>query len=831
MAFTPAQQSAMNALNSELLVSAAAGSGKTAVLVERIYTLIQQRGYQIDRMLVVTFTNAAAAEMRERLEARFLEKDGHNDVLRRQAELVENAQISTLHAFCQKLVREFFEIAAIDPLSTLCDEMMKKQLLTRALEETLALLYEQALNDENLGALTRKFTQREIEDMLLSLYSFLLSLPHPFAWLHTHTERQYSEEDLSHGPMAETLLADCRILIAGARAAWARATALVQTPHCKEGYSSMLREDGLVLDRLHEASYNLLALLKTSVESTFGKMPGYRLKEPAEIHLRDQLKMVREQYKKRVDEMQALLPRDASQGIRDLEAMQPALRGLAQAAKWLHNRYGELKSDRNVIDFSDLEHMALSILGQPRIQAKVSRRFDAIFVDEYQDISEIQEAILNAVKPFQGTAPSSLETEGAPAGSGRTRPVNEGPADLPLAFSCFYVGDVKQSIYRFRQADPSLFIAKQRQFSADAKAEQRKISLSHNFRSRESVLHTVNRVFSHVMQESVTEIDYDADAMLYPGLPSAGDVPPQLHLMMRQGKKAADQFREEAKKIAAEINRLVGQPLLDRAGNESGVLRYRDMVILLPIVRGVVVGVEQALTSAGIPVYCEDQKSGMESPEIRQALVHLRLLDNMMDDLSFLAALRGPQYTFSEEELAQVRLHKTELNASYLEAFMAAADAKPKSALSSRCQKVLLDFKQERFLQQSMPLDEYLWDFLRRSGMYDFYGAQPGGKLRQANLRMLCTQASEHVTRHGGDLHFFLQTIGDQETLKEGSSPVLLSPWEDVVRIMTIHKSKGLEFPVVFVMGLGREFSRRGGAGILSAHSKLGVAIRYVNEE
>ena len=828
MAFTPAQQSAIDAANSELLVSAAAGSGKTAVLVERIYALVQQRGYQIDRMLVVTFTNAAAAEMRERLETRFQEESGYSDVLRRQADRVESAQISTLHAFCQKLVREFFEIAAIDPMATLCDDMMKSQLLTRALEETLSLLYERALEDENLSALTRKFTQREIEGMLLSLHGFLMSLPHPFAWLKAHTERHYSEEDLSRGAMAETLLADCRILLEGARAAWERALSLVQNPHCKERYGDMVREDGLALNRLYEASFSLLALLKASVENSFGKMPGYRLKEPAEIHIRDQLKELREQYKKRVEDIKTHLPADASQGIRDMEAMMPALRGLAQAVRWLHERYGERKASRNVIDFSDLEHMALSILSHPRIQARVSRRFDAVFVDEYQDISEIQEAILNAIKPSSEADLVFRGMEPLPEGES---PENKVSVGLPRSFFCFYVGDVKQSIYRFRQADPTLFMTKQRLFSTDSAAKQRKISLSHNFRSRESILTAVNRVFSHVMREAVTEIDYDADAMLYPGLPSAGDIPPRLHLMERQSKKAADQFREEAKIIAKEINDLAGQPLLDRDGTERGILHYRDMVILLPRARGVIDGVEQTLTDAGIPVYCEDQKSGMESPEIRQALIHLRLLDNMLDDVSFLASLRGPHYAFTEEELAQVRLHKTESTSSYLEAFMAAADAKPENALSVRCQQVLLDFKQERFLQQSMPLDEYLWDFLSRSGLYGFYGTQPGGKLRQANLRMLCTQANEHVARHGGDLHGFLQTIGNRETLREGSSPVLLSPWENVVRIMTIHKSKGLEFPVVFVMGLGGGFSRRGDTGILSTHSKLGVAIRYVNEK
>ena len=813
MNLTDAQKSVITAQNAELLVSAAAGSGKTAVLIERIYTLVAEKNYQIDRMLIVTFTNAAASEMRNRLETRFYKEADQSDVMRRQANLVENAQISTLHSFCQKLVRKYFEIAGIDPLAALCSQTLRNQLLEQALNETLLQLYTQALEDEDLLSLTQKFSQREVENMLLLLYSFLMSLPHPFEWLKKHSQHTYSQEDLEQGMMAETLLTDCRILLDGARSIWQNALSLTENANCRDGYAAMVRQDGMMLEDLWQASSSLLSLIQKSSESAFGRMPSYKLTIPEEITIRDQLKQQRELYKKRFEELKKKLPVDPSQCIEDLQAMMPALRGLHTAVQMLHDHFSAIKAEHNVIDFSDLEHMTLAILSNPEIQEKVSKCFDAIFVDEYQDISEIQEACLNAIKPVR--AAQSTKDH-----------------DRSVPFLSFYVGDVKQSIYRFRQADPTLFMKKQELFSTDVDAAHRKIMLSKNFRSREAVLSAVNRVFTHVMRKEVTEIEYDTDAMLYPGILSQSDPSTTLHVVNRKGKRTAQQVREEAGIIAVEIKKLVDTPMLDRDGIETGEkITYKDIAILLPVARGVSDVVEQILTEECIPVYTEEKKNGLDSTEIEQILCHLRLLDNWMDDLSLLAVLRGPFYAFDEEELANVRICKPELKASFFETLLAAAAVTPKNALSFRCSKVIEDLKQERFFQQSMPLDEYLWDYLSRSGLYSFYGAQPGGKLRKANLRMLCNQANDHVINRGGDLHSFLQLTGEAGSLREESSPAILSASENVVRIMTIHKSKGLEFPFVFLMGLGRDMASRGNAEPILMHAKLGVALRYINEK
>ena len=809
MPFTSAQNMAIHALNPELLVSAAAGSGKTAVLIERILTLLRDCHYSLDRMLICTFTHAAAAEMRERLETRLSEAGISDKAMQKQADLVETAQISTLHAFCQKIIREHFEAVDIDPQASLCDEVTKARLKHAAMEQCLDEAYDQALlgTDENLISFLKRYSQNEIISLMDSLYEFLMAQPNPFTWLSHCAEHRYCAQDFLSGAMSETLLADGRLLLDGALSLWEDAHELCQKPHCRDGYAKIMQDDGELLFRLNAAAEeSLSALIDEAAGLSFGRLPAYKLSDSAEIEVRDGFKALRDRYKKLTEEMRELLPADAAQALTDLNAMQPALMGLSQMTARMHTIFMEMKSERGFIDFSDLEHMALAILSKPDLQKKIASRFDAVFVDEYQDISAIQEAILSGLrrKDAEEGAKSSLR---------------------------FNVGDVKQSIYRFRQADPTLFMEKEHTFSTLENAEKRKITLNHNFRSRESVLAAVNRAFSHIMRPTVTEIDYNEDARLHPGLPSQGDVPPEIHVIDPAGKKAADKPVAEAALIAAEINRRVGTPFLNREGKEDGFWHYRDMVVLLPAAKGIAPLVEKTLTDAGIPVYCEDGKGSMESVEIRQALAHLHLLDNVMDDLSLLAALRGPLYAMTEDELGRIRLSQPAPRTSFLSALSACAESTSDTALSNRCRAVLDDLTHERFLQKSMPLDEYLWSFLSRSGMYGFYGAQPGGRLRQANLRMLCCKAGEHIRTRGGDLRDFLSSVASVSGVRDSASPTILSPWEDVVRIMTIHKSKGLEFPLVFIMDLGGALHRQRTSGLIAMHPKLGVSLKYINPE
>ncbi len=792
--FTPAQQQAIDARNRELLVSAAAGSGKTAVLVERIVDLIVKDGLSIDRMLIVTFTRAAAGEMRERLESR-LAAAGESDArLARQADLVAGAQISTIHSFCQKTVRQHFQHCQIDPQFGLCDERTREAFYRESMEETLDWLYVRAHEDEDVKALCAKFNEREISAMLDSLYRFLMSRPDPMEWLRLHAMKTWQKDTLDQEPMAVAFCREAGMIIEGMRSLWHESSEEAKhDPAFPEKYLSTIRDDGELIREISEAcDTGLIALMQKIASAKFSRLPVVRPATGDEARLKERFTGRRSRMKDMVEEIAKLLPADVDAAVSDLQAMAPANRGLAKVMTSFHERFGEKKREQAVIDFNDLEHMTLSILKDEQLKKELQGQFDAIFVDEYQDVSELQEAILNGLK----------------------RPWDEKHPQY-----AFYVGDVKQSIYRFRLAEPGLFLGKLNRFRHDADAEERKIILNRNFRSREPVLDAVNRVFEHVMDSRVTEIDYDDDAKLYPGNPAPDGPVTELHILSTEESRAQKQAMYEAAFIA--------QDILDQV--REGKAEYRDIAVLLPVSKGIADKVEMVFTRAGIPVYCEGSGDAMGSEEVTQLIQYLTVLDNLMNDVPLLSILRSPLFEMSESELAQIRLMKPEKEASYLTALSFAAE-EADEPLRTRCKEVLRVMEEERFYLRSMPLSQYLWDFLGRSGLYAHYGAQTGGQLRQANLRMLCHRAADYEKTHTDGLHGFVETLLMDGPSDEGS-PTVINPWDNVVRIMTIHKSKGLEFPTVYVMNLGRSMFGRASSRAVSVHGEVGFGMGYVNEQ
>lgn len=803
MRFTPEQQQAIEARNRELLVSAAAGSGKTAVLVERIVHMIVNDGLSIDRMLIVTFTRAAASEMRERLENRLNEEAGADSHLRRQADMVGSAQISTIHSYCQQVVRQNFQHCQVDPQFMLADERTRAAFYAGAMDETLTWLYEAAHEDGDIARLAAKFTEREISGMMDTLYRFILSRPDPMEWLEKSAAKEWNAQTIDREPMALAFCQEAGILLEEMRALWEQTAALAKEPAFSPAYLNTLQSDRETIDRLSAAcASGLSGLAGTLAGLKFVTLGRAKPATQDEQRLADRYKELRAQYKDIADELKKLLPSDFAQGMRDMAAMGPATRGLAKAVKRLDEAFMARKHEQAVIDFGDLEHMTLSVLREEGLRRQQAARFDAVFVDEYQDVSALQEAILNALK--RG-------------------------ADDPRPQYFFYVGDVKQSIYRFRLAEPGLFLSKLARFSPRKDALQRRIVLNRNFRSRTGVLDAVNRTFTHVMDSRVTEIDYDADARLYPGAPSQNDPQTELHVLSSCGRRPQETVLAEAELIAEDILCTVGQPVTGANGEPCDLLHYRDIAILLPVSKNISDKVELALTRRGVPVYAEGAGDPMGSDEVTQLTQHLRLMDNLMNDIALLSELRSPLFEMSERELAQIRLTRPQKEASFLSALQAAA-REAAEPLRARCAQVMEVLERERFYLRSMPLDDYLWSFLSRSGLYAHYGAQPGGRLRQANLRMLCHRAGEYEKSHTDGLHGFVESL-DMKTGGTESSPAVINPWEDVVRIMTIHKSKGLEFPTVYVMGLGRSLFGRASARGMSVHGDVGYALGYVNEQ
>ena len=801
--FTPAQQQAIDARNRELLVSAAAGSGKTAVLVERIVRMIEKDGLSIDKMLIVTFTRAAAGEMRERLESRLTQAAEGDARLMRQADLVASAQISTIHSFCQQTVRRHFQHCGIDPQFGLCDERTRAAFYQESMEETLDSIYELAREDGELNALVHKFPEKQIADMMDTLYRFLMSRPDPMEWLEKHANQTWTLATLNDQPVAKAFCAEAGLIVDGMLSLLHESEEAAREPAFPEKYLKNLRDDALTLHSLSEACQKgLTHLMETLAVLKFSRLAVFKPSTSDEAKLAEEFKENRNRYKDMVEELKKLLPQDCAQAVTDMAVMRPATRGLAKAVRLFHDTFSGKKREMAVIDFNDLEHMTLSILRKPELQQELRHQFDAMFVDEYQDVSELQEAILNGLKREPGDGAKQY---------------------------AFYVGDVKQSIYRFRLAEPGLFLSKLNRFSADEDAEYRKIILNRNFRSKSAVLDAVNRVFEHVMDSRVTEIDYDDDAKLYPGVPSKGDPQTEVHILNSYERRPQDQVMAEAEWIAKDILRTVGTPIVDGEGNECGTLHYRDIAILLPVSKNIADKVELVLSREGIPVYSDNSADAMGSDEVLQMIQYLSLLDNLMNDVALLSVLRSPLFEMTEPELSAIRLLKPEREASFLNA-MLHASMEADEPLKTRCASVLQKLADERFCLNSMPLSDYLWDFLGRSGLYAHYGAQPGGKLRQANLRMLCTRAGEYEQSHNDGLHGFVESLTIEGAGSAENSPTVINPWEDVVRIMTIHKSKGLEFPTVYVMNLGRSMFGRGSGKIISVHGEVGFGLEYVNE-
>jgi len=792
--FTPAQQQAINARNRELLVSAAAGSGKTAVLVERILRMIASDGLSIDRMLIVTFTRAAAGEMRERLETRLTEAAEGDARLMHQADLVASAQISTIHSFCQQTVRRHFQHCGIDPQFGLCDERTRAAFYQESMQETLDRIYDMALEDDELSSLIHKFPEKNIAEMIDALYRFLMSRPDPMEWLERHASQAWTLATLDDQPAARAFCAEAGLIVEGMLTLLHENAEAARSAAFPQKYLSTLADDTVVLNELSRACQDGLSHLMERLASLkFSRLPVVKPAASDEAQLAADFKDNRARYKDMVDELKKLLPADCTQALADMAVMRPATRGLAKTVRLFHELFSSRKREQAVIDFNDLEHMTLSILKKPELQQEMRHQFDAIFVDEYQDVSELQEAILNGLKRQPGDGTKQY---------------------------AFYVGDVKQSIYRFRLAEPGLFLSKLSSFSADEHADHRKIILNRNFRSRCAVLDAVNRIFEHVMDSRVTEIDYDDDARLYAGVPSENDPQTELHIFNSHDRRPQDMVMAEAEWIAEDIKRAVS--------DGSGV-KYSDIAILLPVSKGIADKVELVLSREGIPVYADGSTDALAADEVQQMIQYLTLLDNMMNDVALLSVLRSPLFEMSEPELSAVRLLRPEREASFLTA-MLHASAEADEPLRSRTAGVLKRLADERFYVNSMALSDYLWDFLVRSGLYAHYGAQPGGKLRQANLRMLCARAGEYEKTHQDGLHGFVESLTIEGAGGPENSPTVINPWENVVRIMTIHKSKGLEFPTVYVMNLGRSMFGRGSGKIISVHGDVGFGLEYVNE-
>ena len=790
MQWTESQRKAIDARNDSVLVSAAAGSGKTAVLVERVMSLLREGG-RIDRMLIVTFTRAAAGEMRERIGRR-LEQEGESSAhLRRQGMLLSRAMISTLHVFCARVLREHFEAAGIDPLCRIADEDKLDALRARALDEVMEAAYAEPTPDER--ALISQFEDQQITAMIGNIYPFLMAQEDPWGW----AERQ--GEDKPIGQWMPLLYAFCIHHLEGASEVLDEMEKLLHRPDGPDRYEPMFNSDvSTTAGMLESARNGTLLGGKTGCQPLSRKKPPET--ENPEVTAR--YKELREEWKKRVEKARGLLPTDVERAENDIRHTLPALRGLLGLTRKMHERFFALKQAKNYLDYSDLEHLALKALRDPAVREQVAGRYDALFIDEYQDVSGIQEAILRALH-------------------------QKGKNTL------FMVGDVKQSIYRFRLADPTLFLRKYREYSEDENAEQRKILLQQNFRSDENVLLAVNQVFAHAMREKETEIAYDEGAMLRFGGNRARGAAVEVHLMTAQADEDKEEgelkqgYRWEAAFVARRIKELVRTAVV-RDGESTRPMQYRDIALLLRSASGRAPYIARALQMEGIPVYSDADAQFFDLPEVIDLMNLLRVIDNPLQDIPLLSALRCPCFGFTEEELARIRLVDRTPGTPFYRAFQQLLTKE--GPLPDKARAVWDMLADWRFLAANLPVDSLIWRVLSESGLYMRAGAMEEGELRQANLRLLAERAQGESAREG--LGAFLRETGRLHDSGDSKTAKTLGENENVVRILTLHKSKGLEFPAVFLMELARPFHRSGGEeSQLRLHAEHGAALKYIDGE
>ena len=786
MAWTQDQQRAIQARDENLLLSAAAGSGKTTVLVERVLSLIEE-GASVDRMLIVTFSRAAAADMKAKLTARLTRRAQEDLSLAPQVEKVERASVCTLHAYCIDVLRNHFEAAGVDPTFRVLDDGENSLLKARALEQAL----EQALSQPTpqLQELLYGRDLKALSALVLELYEFSQARPDPQAWLD-----QFLEDPLQDGGQRwlDVLAQRSRQLTQEAAALARCACQLAgQGPQV---YLRALEEDLNALEALSAlAGYEALRQgLCGYAQTRLSPLRGE--KDPWVLDLAQQIKELRKDQKDKIASAQdMLLP--PSEALADQLALTPACQALNRLTSDFAQTLWRLKQDRSALTFGDLEHAALRALSDPRVAQAQQSRFDYLFVDEYQDVSDLQEAIIQKV-----------------ARPGRL----------------FMVGDVKQSIYRFRQAEPSLFIEKYVGYGQGQGGQL--ICLSQNFRSRPAILGLVNRVFQRVMSGPNAELQYDQAAWLNPGAAFLGQDPPVQVWLLEKGSaqgEAAEltQAQAEGALAARRIQEMLGSPFYDLREQRERPLRPGDVAVLART-RASLAACEEMLRAAGIPCYLDASEGYFDALEVRVALQLMGTVENQLRDFPLLAVLRSPIVGLTSTQLAQIRAGHPQ--GPFYQAVQAQMDQE--GALADKLRAFFQQLSRWRALSRALPLAQWLDLVLMESGYYAYVGGMPGGASRQANLDLLCAYASQFEANQSDGLTGFLDYVaemggagsdmGTAHTLGEG---------DDVVRLMTAHKSKGLEFPVVLALGLGRSLTGRSSGGELRCHRRLGVGL-YCND-
>lgn len=790
MGWTTEQIRAIEERNTNILLSAAAGSGKTTVLVERVLRLILEENVDVDRMLVVTFTRAAASDMCAKLNKKLSEKAAEGDGrCREQLLKLDRASISTMHAFCADFLRANFESAGVDPAFRILDDAIVSRLREEALSEALEEAYAEggeALLNLDYG---RGPGPTGVRGALEILFSRMEERPDPEEWL---KQACRCDDEMIARWFYEIMEAAKRSV----RTAIVQLREVLTVNNCPFNYETAVKKDIEILEAILEIDEydNLFRALN---EFSPTRAAGGR-RSDSDPEAVEEVKRLRETAKRsladlRIKSLPVLTARE------DAQKLAPQIERLSRIALRAEEIYEAKKAEQSGLTYADLEHKTLHALQNRSVAAGVRERFDYIFVDEYQDTSDLQEAVIRMICRDNNV---------------------------------FMVGDVKQSIYRFRLAEPRLFLEKYADYGR-AKGGLL-LPLTRNFRSRPGILNFTNMVFERIMTGGDAEIEYDEIARLNPGDPEMKDVcepAVEIHLIDNATEKeeVVDEATEKIGELRAiEREGILIAKLIHKAMEQDPTLKYRDFAILTRSKSAPFSAIAPMLLTEGIPAYADGASGYYDAIEIIWMISLLRLIDNRRSDVELIGVLRSPAVGLSAEDLAKIRIAAR--NVAYVDAATLYAQSE-KDVIADKLRNFFEMLRSWQLKAGSMALGEFVRLTLDESGFYTYVGALPGGAQRQANLDQFVNIACNFDRQISGSLSRFLQHMEYLRLKGDADAAHLLSENDNVVRMMTIHKSKGLEFRVVIGAQLSHTYRVEKSNAPLSAHRDLGVGMSYMDLE
>lgn len=796
MQWTDEQKQAINEKGNNILVAAAAGSGKTAVLVERIINKIINEKIDIDKILVVTFTNLAASQMREKiLDALYkkIEIDPEDIHLQRQITLLPKANICTIDSFCLDIVKNNFFELDISPNFRIADEVELKILKQETLEEMFENKYENKEKDflELIDTYTTYRGDENLGNIVLKIHNFIQSIPFPEIWLNEQVEKFNVNEniDFSETEWGKILYENTKDDILDG---------ILQLKDLKEKAEKeiempkifvVLSEDVRKLEKVYKSN-NWEELYQNLQEFFFDRWSKDK-NAPEELSM--ELKKRRDLIKKSIDDIKKnIMIYDSKTAMQDTKELYNTMNLIAKLVMEYEREFKDKKKDKNILDFSDIEHFALSILikdDKPsEIALKYQEKFNEIAVDEYQDSNMVQEYILTTISKNN---------------------------------NIFMVGDVKQSIYKFRQSRPDLFLEKYNTYKLKEdkqKQDNLKIKLFKNFRSRKEILDLTNLTFQNIMSKEFGEIEYDEGEYLNLGVedyPQGENLLPELHIIETEVKEENDDDSEpienivvEAKFVAKKIKEMIdsGYMICDKDKNQRKA-EYRDFAVLLRSTKNIANIFEKEITALNIPVFCDATSEYLDSFEIQVIMSVLRVIDNPAIDIPQITVMRSMIGNFTDNELIKIRGKDKEKAFYYsMKDYInkEEVDHEIKEKVENYLKKIDIWREQSKYL----PLDELIWSIYIETGFYNYVSLMSNGEYRTANLKMLFEKAKQYEKTSFKGLFNFINFIDKLKvTSGDMSGAKLIGENENVVRIMSIHKSKGLEFPIVFLCGIGKRFN------------------------